>query len=430
MLKNFKITFIAIFYVFMVASSAANDNGEGIWLHAFEQALRDEQPVPDDEHEDALARYFNEALLIDEYEDDDPPEIYFEEAIANELEREARRRRFLRSRITRRSLRDHSDAFQMDPEAFRKLYRLWPQPARILVELLREPLAVNRQTKIPTHLQVLITLRFLAEGGFQKGVGQDYNHPVSQSRVSYIVNRVINAILTLKNNWIVFPNNRESRLQTQAHNKILLSRHICITTFCRFHLVAMSILANAASENFSLMACTATGYIVDIRVVPGSNNDQNNCLYSELGDVMLGMRANADITGNEGEYRLLGDSGYGSSIVLLTSVENAAENSPEALYTAEHARARCVVKCTIGSVNGVFLANSRSRQLFYSPETVAKIVTASAILHSFRKVHGMPDFEPPRLRDDEDNNDLELVMDEALQAGLAERQSMIDLMYS
>ncbi|KAJ8683879.1 hypothetical protein QAD02_019671 [Eretmocerus hayati] len=369
MLKNFKITFIAIFYVFMVVSSAANDNGEGILLHASEQALRDEQPAPDDEHEDALARYFNEALLIDEYEDDDPLEIFFEEAIANRLESEARRRRFLRGRITRRFSRDHSDAFQMDPEAFRKLYRYHP------------------------NIQVLITLRFLAESGFQKGVGQDYNHPVSKSRVSYIVNRVITAILTLKDDWIVFPNNRESRLRTQAQFLTLIRIPGILAAIDGFLIrlrrprdfpEAYWSYREGSSVNVQL-ACIATGYIVDIRVVPGSNNDQNNWLYSELRDVMLG------------------DSGYGSSIVLLTPVENAAENSPEAF---------------------------RSRQLFYSAEIVAKIVTASAILHNFRKAHGMPDFEPPRLRDDEDDNDFELVMDEALQAGLAERQFIIDLMYS
>ncbi|KAJ8674476.1 hypothetical protein QAD02_005738 [Eretmocerus hayati] len=351
-----------------------------------EQDLRpDDQSVLVDQYEDVLAQYFDDALLIENGLEHHPLQDYLDEVIADEEELQMRRLRFMDARITRRLLRDYSNAFQMDPESFRKLYRLWSEPARILVELLRAPLAVNRHTKIPTHLQVLITLLFLAEGGFQKGVGQDYNHPVSQSRVSYIMNRVIQAILTLQDDWIKFPSDRASRLRAQAEFLTVIRISGILAAIDGF-LIRLKRPREFPEAYWNYKDGSAVNVLLVCRF-PGSNNDQNNWLYSELRDVMLGMKANAQITEDEGECRLLADSGYAASTVLLTLVENAPDDSPEAAYTAEHARARMPnFELTVGRENGA--------------------------------------------EDDLEYDDLELVMDEALYEGLAERQFLIDLMYT
>lgn len=80
-----------------------------------------------------------------------------------------------------------------------------------LIQMIRHRLTGERNTAIPVHLQVLLTLRFLAEGQLQKGLAQDYNHLVGKSSVSKCISRVLNAILTLRGSFIQFPTTRQTR---------------------------------------------------------------------------------------------------------------------------------------------------------------------------------------------------------------------------
>lgn len=81
-----------------------------------------------------------------------------------------------------------------------------------LIQLLQNRLLGERSTAIPVHLQVLLTLRFMAEGQLQKGLGQDYNHPVGQSTASKYIHRVLDAILTLHDQFIQFPTTQQTRV--------------------------------------------------------------------------------------------------------------------------------------------------------------------------------------------------------------------------
>lgn len=49
-----------------------------------------------------------------------------------------------------------------------------------LVNLLRDTVVQFRNNGVPLNLQVLVTLQFMAEGGFQKGFGEDMHHPIGQ----------------------------------------------------------------------------------------------------------------------------------------------------------------------------------------------------------------------------------------------------------
>lgn len=75
-----------------------------------------------------------------------------------------------------------------------------------------------------TLLQVLVALRILATGSFQRPVGNDMFLAVSQASVSYALRKVIPAIVDLyQNTWINFPSTPEERKKTslryvfQAH---------------------------------------------------------------------------------------------------------------------------------------------------------------------------------------------------------------------
>jgi hypothetical protein len=70
---------------------------------------------------------------------------------------------------------------------------------------------IKRNSAVPFHLQVLSVLRLLAEGNFQKGAANDFNHPISQASMSRFFDQVLEAILALKDQYITFPCTREER---------------------------------------------------------------------------------------------------------------------------------------------------------------------------------------------------------------------------
>lgn len=73
----------------------------------------------------------------------------------------------------------------------------------------------NHPDGVPPYLQVLTVIRFLAEGSYQKGVGRDMYHPMSQTSVSRYMHRVIPAINAVARDFIQFPRTAEERKAVQ-----------------------------------------------------------------------------------------------------------------------------------------------------------------------------------------------------------------------
>lgn len=89
-----------------------------------------------------------------------------------------------------------------------------PQLVMELIDLLRDHMmGGQRRSRIPEHLQVLASLRFLAEGAYQKGVSKDYYHPMSQTMVSRCLDRVVNALVAVAPQFIKLPANAQERQQ-------------------------------------------------------------------------------------------------------------------------------------------------------------------------------------------------------------------------
>ena len=80
-----------------------------------------------------------------------------------------------------------------------------------LIDLVENRLLREKNSAIPVYLSVLITLRFLAEGAFQRGFSQDFIHPVSQTMASRIIHKVMNAINDLGDEFVCFPTTEEQR---------------------------------------------------------------------------------------------------------------------------------------------------------------------------------------------------------------------------
>ena len=97
-----------------------------------------------------------------------------------------------------------------------------------LITLIEDKINSEKSSAIPIHIQVLLTLRFLAEGSLQKGCGQDFQHPVSQATVSRCISRVTRAINTLSDKFINFPRTEEQRehVQTRYHAIFIMNKNM------------------------------------------------------------------------------------------------------------------------------------------------------------------------------------------------------------
>ncbi|KAG8227914.1 hypothetical protein J437_LFUL011842 [Ladona fulva] len=68
----------------------------------------------------------------------------------------------------------------------------------------------RRSTGIPTFIRVLTAVNFLACGGYQRGIGQDFHHALSQAAVSICIKQVCDAInARLLGRWVKFPRTPE-----------------------------------------------------------------------------------------------------------------------------------------------------------------------------------------------------------------------------
>nr|CAD7415298.1 unnamed protein product [Timema cristinae] len=113
-------------------------------------------------------------------------------------------------------LRDISNPFEIPERAFQSLFRISRVMAQDLCGILRGRLQKTRTTGIPVHIQVLAAIRFFAEGGYQRGVGQDAFISLSQTSTGLCIHAVCNAVVTLlAARWIVFPTTVAERERVQ-----------------------------------------------------------------------------------------------------------------------------------------------------------------------------------------------------------------------
>ncbi|KAJ8935834.1 hypothetical protein NQ314_012628, partial [Rhamnusium bicolor] len=86
--------------------------------------------------------------------------------------------------LKRRQLRDASNPFQLRDFEFIRLFRADRETARYLVNRIQGQLLPSRSDGLTPQMKVLITLRFLGFGSYQRVIGQGFYISVSQPTVS------------------------------------------------------------------------------------------------------------------------------------------------------------------------------------------------------------------------------------------------------
>ncbi|XP_067637562.1 putative nuclease HARBI1 [Eurosta solidaginis] len=284
--------------------------------------------------------------------------------------------------LHRKILRDHSNPLDVPESAFVSSYRVSKEAFIMLLNIAAPHI---KHTSLPTTLQMAATLRFLAEGGFQKAVGKDSYIAMGRSTVSKVLKEVLRILEKyLCPRWIKLRMTESELTQSKQHFQqhfgipgvigCIGGTHIQITKPNKDH----SIFYNRKGY-FSMNAMIICDYNMVIRSVdgrhPGSSHDALIWSVSKANDSFQRRYEN----GERGSW-LLGDAGYPLQPFLLTPFRNPQANTAEHTFNQKHCSGRNIVERTIGVLKSRFRCLARTLQ--YQPEKVVQIINVCCALHN------------------------------------------------
>ncbi|KAB0805455.1 hypothetical protein PPYR_02425 [Photinus pyralis] len=321
----------------------------------------------------------------------------------------------IRMNLNRRQLRDMSDPFSLTEETFKGIYRLSRQLTRDLMTDLSPFLQDNeRVLGIPKHLKILATLNFLAQGSYQKAVGQDFFCPMSQKSVSRCVEEVTGALVEHFPHFVHFPSTAAEKTQekqlfmTVPHGfpgiiGAVDCTHVAIISppveDPQYPAIVFLNRKGYYSINVQII-CNARLKILAINArFPGSVHDAGIWTTSIVKNLLHTSYENGDSSS-----WLIGDAGYPLEPWLMTPVSGHNLTEPERRYNVAHKSIRNVIERLNGVLKTRFRCLSKHRVLHYNPAKCAKLIYACAILHNMCIHNGEIDIDIDH-NDEEDNND-------------------------
>ncbi|XP_033755823.1 putative nuclease HARBI1 [Pecten maximus] len=245
---------------------------------------------------------------------------------------------------------------------------------------------------IPTQIQVLTCLRFLAKGDYLSEIADI--HGISKSSSCLVVHRVVNAICNQLKNINFQTGTGEVRKVKSDFHKIsgfpnvvgaIDGTHIPIqgmssddehTYVCRkgFHSINVQGVVNS-DLRFTNAVCK----------FPGSTHDSFILQSSCLPDVVSNLQ--------DGGW-LLGDSGYPLKEWLMTPIGHPRAGQEER-YNLAHCRTRNVVERAFGVLKARFRClHKTGGSLPYNPQKCAKMIECAIRLHNLAIDNRVPLTEP------------------------------------
>ncbi|XP_050310884.1 putative nuclease HARBI1 [Anthonomus grandis grandis] len=292
----------------------------------------------------------------------------------------------------------------------------------------------QRRTRVPREVTILIAVRFLATGNYQRGVGEEWILSTSQQVVSRCISEVSNLIVIhLGPICIQFPlqNIQKMDIKRGFSEKGGFPGIVgCIDC------THISILSPALEEHNYVnrkgfhsknvqIICSYNLKILNINArFPGSTNDAYIWRSSQIKQFLQNEY-------NRGERNtwLIGDSGYPLEPWLMTPFDNnPPPNTPEGRYNQSHKITRSIIERCNGRLKGIFRCLSGERKLRYSPQKVGVIVNACAVLHNICIDAGLEFDEDLNQNDDNedpDNNIQAHIQNPDLNQGRQVRQQIV-----
>ncbi|XP_055912672.1 putative nuclease HARBI1 [Eupeodes corollae] len=291
-------------------------------------------------------------------------------------------------KIQRRRLRDTCNPFDLDATLFRKNFRLNKDAFKYVLEELEAELEPGvLSTSMTPICRLSAVLRFLAEGGYQLGTGNDFKNAMAQSTISTNLSKVLQILeRKLCPKWINLNMNDVETIEAKGefYSKAGFPSVVMCVDGTHINIVAPAqekALFYNRKGNFSLNVMLICDHKMKIRCVdakyPGSNHDSH---IWNLSNAKMHFKKKYD----EGERNtwLLGDAGYPLEPWLMTPFRCVGDDRSKTKYNISHSKTRNIIERTIGVLKNRFRCILGARQLHYSPQKAAQIVNVVCALHN------------------------------------------------
>ncbi|XP_067638622.1 putative nuclease HARBI1 [Eurosta solidaginis] len=291
--------------------------------------------------------------------------------------------------LRRSEMRQRSQIFNLPDTKFVDYFRLSKEAFKFVLEKIVPSMKVaKRTTIISNEIKLATTLRFLAQGSYQVGVGNDLNLALSQPTVSAILAETLEALeKVLCPLLIKFKMSEEEQTEAKRHffQKAGFPGVIGCVDGTHIKISAPTKLDQNLYFNrkgfFSLNTIIICDHKMKIRYFDaryaGSSHDS---LIWNISSAKQVLRERYD-SGVRNAW-LLGDAGYPLEPYLMTPYRSSSEGSAEAIFNTKHAKTRNIIERTIGVLKNRFRCLLGARQLHYKPEKATQIANVCAALHN------------------------------------------------
>ncbi|XP_049317712.1 putative nuclease HARBI1 isoform X2 [Bactrocera dorsalis] len=289
-------------------------------------------------------------------------------------------------KVRRRILRDHSNPLDIPDSVISK---------EAFLEIVRDVQPFINPSSITIEIKLATTLRYLAEGGFQRSVGKDTDISLARSTVCKVLHEVLNALeKALCPKWIKLQMSEEEIKMSKAHffNNFCIpgiigcvdGTHIKITKPHQNEHLFFN-----RKGYFSVNAMIICDYRMRITAVdachPGASHDAFIFSLSAAKQYL-----SSSYVGGDHRSWLLGDSGYGLEPYLLTPYRDANAGSPQHKFNLQHSKARNIVERVIGVLKSRFKCLQTTMP--YVPEKVVKIINICSAMHNICRHYNLDAF--------------------------------------
>ncbi|XP_055910815.1 putative nuclease HARBI1 [Eupeodes corollae] len=254
-------------------------------------------------------------------------------------------------RAVRRYLRDNSNPLELREPFFQQHYRLNKPAFKLLLDIITNAVPPTKQKfGIPPIVKLAACLRFFAEGGYQKGVGKDYEIGIAQSTFSLVLSEVLGILEeTLCPQWISWPTpDEEMEIAQHFYAKYNLPGVIGCIDGTHVNIISPAVnkhLFYNRMGSCSLNVLLVCDNALRIRFIdathPGACHDSFIWNVSDLRSKM-----ESDYLRDIKNVWLLGDAGYPLEPWLLTPYRTPESGTPQAKFNEVQSRCRNIIERT------------------------------------------------------------------------------------
>ncbi|XP_058126548.1 putative nuclease HARBI1 [Anopheles ziemanni] len=292
----------------------------------------------------------------------------------------------------RENLRVNRNVLELQDERFVRNFRVSRYVFREILDEIGDEISPTYRNGITAIQKLAATLRFLAEGTYQHGVGKDFFVPMAQSTFSVVLSQTLDAIeRKLCAKWIRL--NMTIREKEDANAFFFSKSGIPGVVMCvdGTHIRIMKPRTNQhlyynRKGYFSINALMICDNRQKIRFVNakygGASHDSHVWNRSPADNFFAAKYRN-----EEQDFKLLGDSAYPGKPWIIKPIRNAQPYTSHAEYNSRHSKGRFIIERAFGVLKSRFQCIAGARQLHYTPEKSLQIINVCSALHNMMIEH-------------------------------------------